>query len=414
MSNQMLNELTAGRASGQGLATRLLTPLVRWGGTRLLNWEANGSIAVELPNGQQHRFGRISGEGEPLLRLHNYRVLANAVCRGSIGFAESYIDNDIDCNDLVGLFQFFIRNQARLEASGRAWFKPRVQDRLAHLRRRNSRRGSRRNISAHYDLGNEFYRLWLDPQLIYSSALFANGARTLDEAQDHKLALIEDMLNLSGNEHILEIGCGWGAMLRRLAQGQAASVTGITLSKQQLDHARAEVTAGGLSTRCDVRLQDYRDIDAQYDRVVSIEMIEAVGEEHWRQYFQKLYDCLKPSGTAVIQSITIDESRFDAYRKKADFIQRYIFPGGMLPTPTVIEQQAEDAGLALDRVERFGQCYARTLLDWRRNFEAAWPQIERLGFDEKFRRKWRYYLAYCEAGFREGVLDVGVYRLQKA
>jgi cyclopropane-fatty-acyl-phospholipid synthase len=410
----MIEELAGARTARLDLVTRALTPIIKGSGQRMLRWKPARSVLVELPNGQRIRFGRRSERNEPLLKLHNYRVIAKSLRRGAIGFAESYLDGDIECSDLTKLFRFFVRNRDRLDETGGALFKSRLPDRIAHLARANTPRGSRRNISEHYDLGNDFYRHWLDAEMNYSSGLYAGGEETLEQAQEAKLDLVIDMLDLKGGEHILEIGCGWGAFARRAARTQEASVTGLTLSLEQQALARDRAHAEGLNSQCDFRLQDYRDMEGRFDRIVSIEMIEAVGEENWPRYFSVLHDRLKPGGCAVIQSITIEERRFRKYRKKADFIQRYIFPGGMLPTPGRIESHAAKVGLAVERTATFGLSYARTLKEWRLRFERAWPQIAGLGFDERFRRKWNYYLAYCEAGFLEGVIDVQVYRLRRA
>jgi len=372
-----------------------------------------GGLTVELPNGRQIRFGDARREQRPVLRLNRYRALGKLVRRGTIGFAEAYMDGDLDCDDLTGLFRFFVANRDRFRLPGRYLFKVAKGDRAAHRARRNSRRGSQRNISEHYDLGNDFFQLWLDPDMVYSSGLYAGDSGSLEAAQSAKFQRIVDLLDLSGGEDILEIGCGWGGFARFAARAHGASVTGLTLSHEQLAHARQVAEEEQLAADCAFRLQDYRDADGRYDRIVSIEMIEAVGEEYWPEYFQVLGKRLKPGGSAVLQAITIDEHAFDEYRSSADFIQRFIFPGGMLPTRTIIRQQAEAAGLTLDHGERFGQSYARTLREWRRRFDAAWPQIARLGYDEHFRRRWRYYLAYCEAGFMEGRIDVGIYRLRK-
>lgn len=410
----MLQELTAGRPERLGPLNRAISAFVQWGGCHMLRWEAAGSVLLELPSGRRVRFGPSRAPSEPLLKLHNYHVIANAARRGSIGFAEAYMDGDIECSDLTALFRFFVQNRDRFERAGRGLFKVRSGARLGHLFRRNSRRGSRRNISAHYDLGNAFFAPWLDPEMIYSSGLYARGAETLEAAQQAKLDLILELLDLSPGAHMLEIGCGWGALARRAALRHGVRVEGITLSREQLAHARAEAAKAGLNEQCSFRLQDYRETRGRYDRIVAIEMIEAVGEAYWPAFFATLHDRLKPGGAAVLQAITMDEARFETYRRKADFIQSYIFPGGMLPTQSAIERHASAAGLALDRVELFGPCYARTLRDWRARFDAAWDQIGRLGFDERFRRRWEYYLAYCEAGFEEGVIDVGAYRLRKA
>ena len=410
----MIRELTAGGTTRHGIVTRFLTPIIKSTGRRLLSWEPIGSVLVELPNEQRIRFGSQSGDTEPFLKLHNFGVISKALRRGAIGFAEAYLEGDIDCSDLTGLFQFFIRNRNHLDKSGGALFKARILDRIAHVTRRNTRRGSRRNISEHYDLGNAFYRTWLDRDMNYSSGLYSDTDFTLEDAQTAKLELVLDMLELQGGERLLEIGCGWGALACRAIQTHDVAVTGLTLSREQLAYARQRAAVAGHEKKCDLRLQDYRDVSGQYDRIVSIEMIEAVGEENWPRYFDVLRNRLKSGGIAAIQSITIDETKFLRYRRKADFIQRYIFPGGMLPTSEAIKGHAANAGLTVDRVELFGISYAQTLQEWRRRFEDAWPQIEELGFDDRFRRKWRYYLSYCEAGFLEGVIDVGVYRLRKA
>ncbi|MDH3579819.1 MAG: cyclopropane-fatty-acyl-phospholipid synthase family protein [Hyphomicrobiales bacterium] len=410
----MIHELTAGRARQLGLVTRALTPIVKGGARRLLKWRPEGSVTVQLPTGQKIRFGQPGQTAEAELRLHNYGLLAKALRRGTIGVADAYIDGDVECPDLTALFRFFLTNVDKFEQAGGGLFRARMADRVAHLFRRNTHRGSRRNISEHYDLGNDFYRLWLDRDMNYSSALYTRGGASLEEAQRAKLDLILDFLELAGGESVLEIGCGWGAFARRAAARHGARVTGVTLSHEQLAHARRQAALHGLDDRCAFRLQDYRDVTGHYDRIVSIEMVEAVGEENWRRYFDIVHDRLKPGSTAAIQSITIDERRFEKYRRKADFIQRYIFPGGMLPTPERLARHAGRAGLSVDRVETFGACYARTLGAWQTRFETAWPDIAKLGFDERFCRKWRYYLAYCEAGFAEGAIDVGVYRLRKS
>lgn len=410
----MIQDLTAGGSARAGLITRVLTPIIRGSGRRMLRWEPAGSIMLELPNGQRVRFGVQSAAHEPVLKLNNYGVIAKSLRRGGIGFAEAYIDGDFDCSDLTGVFRFFLQNRDRLDDTGGLLFKARLPDRIAHRIRRNSLKGSRRNISEHYDLGNDFYRLWLDEGMNYSSGLYRNERDSLEDAQSAKIDLVLDALELAGGERVLEIGCGWGGLASRIVEAKGASIVGLTLSHEQLAFARDQARAAGVAEKCDFRLQDYRNASGLYDRIVSVEMIEAVGEENWPHYFRTLRNRLKPDGSAVIQAITMEERRFEKYRRKADFIQRYIFPGGMLLTETVIATHADRAGMTFERVENFGQSYALTLREWRRRFEEAWPQVEALGFGETFRRKWLYYLAYCEAGFLDEVIDVGVYRLRKA
>ncbi len=277
---------------------------------------------------------------------------------------------------------------------------------------RNTRRGSRRNIAAHYDLGNEFYQQWLDAGMSYSAGVFSSVDETLEQAQNAKLDRVVSLLDLVGGERVLELGCGWGSLADRLAQ-KRCNLTGITLSTEQLAYARQRLSSQALAVYCDLRLQDYRDVRGDFDRIASIEMLEAVGEAYWPTYFAKLYERLRPGGIAVLQVITIDEARFDNYRRRPDFIQKYIFPGGMLPTPQIIEREGSKAALHLVGIEFFGEDYARTLGEWRARFQDAWPQIKALGFDQRFKRMWEYYLAYCQAGFETRAINVGLYKFTR-
>jgi cyclopropane-fatty-acyl-phospholipid synthase len=278
---------------------------------------------------------------------------------------------------------------------------------------RNTRRGSRRNIAAHYDLGNDFYRLWLDPGMNYSSAIYSYPGETLENAQRAKLDRVVDLLDLRGGERVLEIGCGWGGLADRMIEHAGCHVTGLTLSTEQLSHARKMLSQRGFAGKSDLRLQDYRDAGGRYDRLVSVEMLEAVGEAYWPVFFANVRQRLNPQGIAVLQVITIDQSRFESYRRRPEFIQRYIFPGGMLPTTEILEQQVDKAGLQLVSSEFFGDSYARTLDEWHRRFLKAWPSIEKLGFDLRFKRMWGYYLAYCRLGFEIGALNVGLYKIER-
>ena len=407
----MIKELTSNINKPLSGSSDWRSIFVKWCARNLLRWQPSGSLLVELPGCETVRFGERVGGDEPILKLKNYKLLFKAMRRGTIGFAEAYIAGDIECENLTGLIRFFIANQDRFESSGNSVFKVRFTDRIAHLFKRNSRRGSRRNISDHYDLGNSFFLQWLDTDMVYSSGYFAEGANDLEQAQEAKIKLILDMLQPQQDASILEIGCGWGAFANTAARDFGAGVKGITLSHEQLVYAKEN--AFGIAPKPDFVLEDYRDTQGSFDHIASIEMIEAVGEPYWADYFETVHDRLKPGGTAVVQAITIDETRFEKYRRQADFIQRYIFPGGMLLTNDIIKEQAEAAGLELEKTILFGSSYARTLREWRHRFEAAWPKIVDQGFDENFRRTWRYYLCYCEAGFAEGLVDVGIYRLRK-
>lgn len=403
---------TIAAASRSRPRTDPFTRFVVAAGERLLAWQPKGSLIIELSNGRRVTFGP-DLPCDAVLKLNNYRVIAKSIGRGAIGFADAYIAGDIECSDLVGLFRFFVRNYAALERSGRGLFRHSVVDRLRHSLRRNTRAGSRRNITEHYDLGNAFFQKWLDEQLVYSSAFYSESAVTLEEAQDAKLRVILQSLAIEPGMSLLEIGSGWGALALRAAREHGASVIGITLSREQHAYAQERVEAEGLAADCWFKLQDYRDTEGQFDRLVSIEMIEAVGEERWPLYFRTIHDRLKPGGVATVQAITIAERHFPSYRRKAEFIQRFIFPGGMLPTEKIMAELAEQSGLHFERIFNFGSSYARTLREWRQRFDAAWPEIAALGFDARFRRKWRYYLAYCEAGFLENVIDVNLYRLTR-
>jgi len=343
-----------------------------------------------------------------VLIIHSWRFLRRLVIGGDIGFAEGYIAGEWSTPDLTSLIEVLARNCDYLERAILGWVPARAANRIRHLFNGNTKLGSRRNIAFHYDLGNDFYRLWLDQSMTYSSALFRDPGESLEDAQHAKQAEIIKLLQLNGAEHVLEIGCGWGSLAARMAQS-GAQVTALTLSQEQLAYAGNLVEAEGVADRVDLRLEDYRDAGGSFDRVVSIEMLEAVGEQYWPIYFAKLQDRLKIGGKAVLQVITIAENRFENYRKGVDFIQRYIFPGGLLPTNEVIVSQATIAGLAHVSTTPFGKSYAETLAEWRRRFRAAWPEISQLGFSASFRRLWEYYLAYCEAGFRTGVLDVSFY-----
>lgn len=371
----------------------------------------HGSLAVRLPSGGGAAFGSPGPAAE--LEVKRLGAIWRALDRGVLGFAESYIDGGIETPDLAQVFRFYVSNHGPIRHSGQRFARARLRDGLGHRLRRNTRAGSRRNIAAHYDLGNTFYGLWLDEGMTYSSGLYRGPAMSLAAAQEEKYRRILDALDLAPGHALLEIGCGWGGMAEAACRA-GARVTAVTISAAQFAYARERLSAEGLASRADVRFEDYRDIEGTFDRLVSIEMIEAVGEEHWPRYFSVLRDRLAPGGTAVLQAITIDESHFADYRRRPDFIQRYIFPGGMLPTVSGMERLAKAAGLAFETVERFGASYARTLAHWRERFHAAWPSIAGLGFDERFRRMWEFYFVYCEVGFERGAIDVGIYRLRKA
>jgi cyclopropane-fatty-acyl-phospholipid synthase len=374
---------------------------------------AHGRLTLLTPGNSALAFGPAGAEPSVSVAVHAARLARRVILGGTIGFAESYIDGDWDCPDLVGLIAVAIANERALGFDIDGHVVLRLIERVRHALRRNTRRGSARNITYHYDLGNAFYAAWLDAGMTYSSALFADRDDDLEAAQRRKYDAIAALLALAPGQSVLEIGCGWGGFAELAAGAHGCHVTGLTLSREQRDYASERLRRAGLAARSEIRLQDYRDADGRYDRIASIEMIEAVGAQHWGTYFARLRELLRPGGAAVLQAITIADERFDSYRSCPDFIQRYIFPGGMLPSPTVLHQETARAGFALIEGPRFSSSYARTLALWQERFQAAWPSIAALGFDRRFKRMWEYYLAYCEAGFRAGTLDVGLYRLER-
>jgi len=390
----------------------LFARLIFAGCERALRRLKRGSVELILPCGGRRVFHSGADGVHARIKLRNFGVFWKSLRRGTVGFAESYIEGDFETPNLADVFRFFLDNKPDLEEAGRGWFKVRRRDKRFHKRRRNSVSGAKRNIVDHYDLGNAFYAQWLDETMTYSSAYFTAPEQSLADAQRAKYDKVLEALGNSSEGRILEIGCGWGGFAER-AGHRGAQVDGITISDAQLDFARRRMDAAGLSNICRIEHQDYRHTNGQYDGIVSIEMIEAVGEEHWPRYFQTIYDRLRRGGHAVLQCITIAEDFYETYRRQVDFIQRYIFPGGMLPSQSIIGKEARRAGLELDGVETFGESYARTLWTWRDNFHARWPTIRELGFDERFKRLWDYYLTYCAVGFERGTIDVGLYKLTK-
>lgn len=308
-------------------------------------------------------------------------------------------------DDIPGLLTLLANNVDRFKQMLTGGPLGRALHWLHHLSNENTRRGSRKNILAHYDLGNRFYEAWLDRTMTYSSARFDKAA-DLEQAQIEKYRALAEHLELKAGEHVLEIGCGWGGFAEFAAREYGVRVTGVTISDEQLAYARARMERAGLSNLVEIRRQDYRDIEGRFDKVVSIEMYEAVGEKYWPTYFAKISEVLKPGGRAALQVITIKDDLFTSYRKRADFIQRYVFPGGMLASVERLKEETAKAGLAWRKAEAFGQSYAQTLSEWADRFAQKWDDISTLGFDERFKRLWLFYLGYCEAGFRTGRTDV--------
>ena len=366
-----------------------------------------GTLHVRLPDQRMLTLrGELPGPSASI-ELKNYRFARSLVIGGDIGMAEAYIRGDWTTPDLAQLLYVFCLNEDLVDNAFAGNMLVRLCRRALHRLRRNTREGSRHNIHRHYDLGNEFFAAWLESSMTYSSALFSPETTDLPAAQQRKYEQLARAIELQPGQSVLEIGCGWGGFAEFAAKTYGANVLALTISKEQHDFARRRIHKAGLAEKVEIRLQDYRDQDGRFDRIASIEMIEAVGEQFWPAYFDQLKQRLKPGGLAGIQAITVHDELFGSYRQRVDFIQRYIFPGGMLPSASILRSFGERFELPVIRERMFGQDYARTISLWRDNFSRAWIDLTSLGFDETFRRMWEYYLCYCEAGFRAGKIDVG-------
>lgn len=381
-------------------------------GLQLLQSLQHGGLNLQCPDGRWIRYGSDAGPQADIV-LRNWAVFDAALRSGDIGFAETYMANDWDTTDLTALLRVLILHRQTMEDMIFGTWWGRLGYRFRHWMRRNHKRNSAKNIHAHYDLGNAFYSAWLDPSMTYSSAWFdGQWDQDLAAAQRAKVRRALRMANVQAGHRVLEIGCGWGGLAEIGAQEFGAHMTGITLSPAQLAYAQTRLQ--NLALHADLRLQDYRDTsDGPYDAICSIEMIEAVGRAYWPSYFQAIARLLKPGGQACIQSIVIDDALFERYAMGTDFIQQYIFPGGFLPSRQTFVAQAQDAGLQVIDAFAFGQDYAHTLKRWGASFERVVDQLPAMGFDTRFERTWRFYLAYCEAAFAEHNTDVVQFTLRK-
>ena len=366
-----------------------------------------GTLELTIPDGRTLLIrGREQGP-TAAVTLHNWNLPQRAIAGGTIAVAESYMDGDWESPDVGAFLELFLANKHvgdRFSNGARGLL--RLFERFRHWMNQNTKEGSRRNISAHYDLGNDFYREWLDPTMTYSSALYENGETDIVAAQTAKYRALATATGIKPGDHVLEIGCGWGGFAEFAAREIGCKVTGLTISKEQLAFATDRIKKAGLDHLVTLKFQDYRDEQGQYDHIISIEMFEAVGEKYWPVYFSKLRDCLKPGGSAGLQIITIKPEAYRDYRANPDFIQKYVFPGGMLPTEEHLDELSASVGLKETSDFGFGRDYARTLAEWRVRFWSVWERLKPLGFDERFKRLWEFYFFYCEAGFRDGNIDV--------
>ena len=397
----------AGKAPLRGLSWRMKLVVYMLSGMR------KGSLDLTLPDGSTRRFEGSEPGPHGAWRIKSERLIGHVLTSGEVGIGDSYLDDCWDSPDLTRLLQVLYLNEPYYKGPFEKNWIGRLYGYWRHRSKANTRQTARRNIEHHYDLGNEFYKMWLDETMAYSSAMFIEPTQTLQDAQLNKFKLMLERLDLRPEHHLLEIGSGWGGFAIHAASHTGCRVHSITLSREQMTEARLRAARAGVADRVTFELRDYRDVQDTYDRVVSIEMYEAVGEEYWPGYFKAIAGALKPGGRAAIQGITINPAIFDHYRSKRDFIQKYIFPGGMLCPPGLFQDLAATAGLATDNVRFFAGDYADTLMHWHRNVLAARDHV--VGqFDERFLRMWRYYLSYCECGFRTGSIDLMQITLRKS
>ncbi len=371
----------------------------------------HGTLAIEFPDGSHETFGF----GEPRIRLQvrTWGAIDVLFSKGDLGLAETVIDGDLVCDDVTALVQWACLNDSDLaQALHGSWYGN-LLAMLKHRMNANDRTQAKKNIMAHYDLGNDFYKLWLDPSMSYSSGIFTDESLGLEQAQMAKYDRIIDSLNIKSGDHVLEIGCGWGGFFNRAVERTGCRVTAVMNSPEQATHNRRRIATAGLDGHVELLQMDYRDINGSYDKVVSIEMIEAVGEKYWGQFFGKVGSSLKSKGSALIQGITIREDLFYSYRKQTDFIQQYVFPGGMLLTNDAFRQESAKVGMNLTQTYEFGLSYAETLRHWRTSFRRAHTEVLAMGFDDRFIRMWDLYLSYCEGAFRAGRISVGQFHIER-
>jgi cyclopropane-fatty-acyl-phospholipid synthase len=365
-----------------------------------------GRLDIVLPDARRFRAQGSEPGYVAELVVHNPDLFARTVREGDLGFCEAYVDGWWSTPDLLAFLDFLHDDADHIYDGFPGQFLVRAYEQLRFWLQSNTKRQARKNISFHYDLGNDFYAIWLDGTMTYSSALFDEGQQSLEAAQRRKYEVLVDQMGAKPGDHVLEIGCGWGGFAEYAAKERGLRVTGLTLSKEQLAYAQERMRRLGLEDRVTLKLQDYRDETGVYDGVASIEMFEAVGEKYWPVYFDMLKRCLKPGRSATLQIITIADHRWDIYRASVDFVQKYIFPGGMLPSPSILRREAHRAGLTVLRSIEFGESYSRTLRLWHETFNDRWDEVVRQGFDDRFRRMWNFYLASCAAAFHGGNCDV--------
>ena len=372
-----------------------------------------GELSVTFPSGSMQSFTGINSSHKADLTINNYKFISKILKRKSVGFAESYMDGDFSSSNLTNLLLLAFRNENHFLENLKSNIFFNIYSKFKHFLNENTKSQSKKNIEYHYDLGNNFYTKWLDKSMTYSSAYFEKENQNLFDAQLNKYHKIAESLNLNENSKVLEIGCGWGGFSSYAAKNFKSKIDAITISKEQYEYASNKIQKEGLGEKVSIKFKDYRDIDTQYSNIASIEMFEAVGKKYWEKYFDIVRNSLLNSGKAVLQIITIDEKRFLNYQNQPDFIQQYIFPGGMLPTKKELLEINNKVGLDFKEIKSFGLSYAKTLNLWNTQFQNSWNDLVKLGFNNRFKRMWEFYLAYCETGFISQSTDVSHFLITK-
>jgi len=379
--------------------------------SKKLNWTPLGYLSITLPNNKEFIFGKKNSGINASIKLHNYKLFKSFLFKGPLAFADCYISNEFECENLTDLFKFYINNKDQFQGTFLKYFKIFNYNYLRKLLNKNTINRSKKNISLHYDLGNDFFQQWLDETMQYSSAHYNSDHKNLEDAQYSKFQNINNLLGLSKNDSVLEIGCGWGSLSQYLFNENDINIDAITISEKQLEYAK-KLSLSPKSNSCSFKLLDYRHTKGLYDKIVSVEMIEAVGIKYLPIYFKTIKNRLKPNGYAIIQAITIGEEGFSNYSRNVDFIQKYIFPGGVLPSVKQLEKETMRNGLEIENINILNDSYEKTLQEWRNKFNNNWENIKEIGYDEKFKRTWNYYLSYCEAGFAGKTINVGLYKIK--
>ena len=372
-----------------------------------------GNLRVEFPSGEKKNFGGIDDSLSASIQIHNYNFLSHILKRGSVGYAEAYMKGFFSTPNLTNLLMLSHKNEKYFLNNMNSNLFYLTLSKLKHFLNDNSKSQSKKNIKYHYDLGNKFYEKWLDQSMTYSSALFDQQNTNLSDAQINKYKKIADSLSLNENSKTLEIGCGWGGFSSYVAKKYNCKVDAITISREQFDYTASKIQKEGLGENVKVQFKDYREIEKTYSNIASIEMFEAVGKKYWNNYFEIINKSLRDNGKAALQIITINEKRAKEYQNRPDFIQQYIFPGGMLPTKNQLETSAKEVGLKCLEMLSFGKSYAKTLNIWNSQFQESWNDVSTFGFDNKFKRMWEFYFSYCETGFLSSSTDVSHFLVKK-